>query len=414
VNPIGPDLAFRPRRSGARTILLIGGLAFALGSTSGCATGGSPSADRSGAPALEYRLYVANESSDLVSRVVFDREGGARVEREIPVGVMPADTDGPHGVAVAPDGEHWYVTIAHGTPDGWLWKLVAGADTLVSRTPLGRFPASMGLSPDGRFVFVANFNLHGDPVPSTLSVVFAPDLSEVTRLPSCVMPHGSRTNLAGTRHYHVCMHSDQLVEVDLSSFSVSARYSVSPHGGGRLAVEDDGGGADHVTAGHAAAGHACAPTWVAPGRGDRAERYVYVACNGSDEVLEVDVVEWSVPRRFPVGPAPYNLEVTPDGERLVVTLKGGSRIAVLDLGAGVLLRELETSRPVPHGVVVSPDGRYAFVSNESVGGTPGTLDVFDLGALERVASVELRLQPTGLDLWRVDPVGAGPTVGTVP
>ena len=46
---------------------------------------------------MEYRLYVANESSDIVSRVVFRPGAGAEVEKEIPVGIMPADNDGAHG-----------------------------------------------------------------------------------------------------------------------------------------------------------------------------------------------------------------------------------------------------------------------------------------------------------------------------
>ena len=66
----------------------------------------------------EYRLYVANESSDLVSRVVFIPGEGLAVEKEIPVGIMPADNDGAHGLSVSPDGKYWYVTIAHGTPRG--------------------------------------------------------------------------------------------------------------------------------------------------------------------------------------------------------------------------------------------------------------------------------------------------------
>ena len=47
---------------------------------------------------------------------------GAKVEAEIPVGIMPADNDGAHGLTVSPDGRHWYVTIAHGTPFGYVWK----------------------------------------------------------------------------------------------------------------------------------------------------------------------------------------------------------------------------------------------------------------------------------------------------
>ncbi len=50
-------------------------------------------------------------------------------------------------------------------------------------------------------------------------------------------------------------------------------------------------------------------------------------------------------------------------------------------------------------MVASPDGRYAFVTNEAVGAVPGTLDVFDLVALERVATVDLGFQSGGIDYW---------------
>ena len=33
-------------------------------------------------------------------------------------GVMPMDIDGPNGLAVSPDGEFFYVSIAHGQPYG--------------------------------------------------------------------------------------------------------------------------------------------------------------------------------------------------------------------------------------------------------------------------------------------------------
>ena len=381
----------------------------------GCA-GGSPDDTRlspvPGAPAsaLEYRLYVTNESSDIVSRVVFDSATGARVEREIPIGIMPGDIDGPHGISVSPDGEHFYVTVAHGTPDGWVWKFQAGPDTPEGRITLGRFPASGGMTPDGRFLFVVNFNLHGDMVPSDLSVVFTPELREIARIPTCVMPHGSRVSASGDKHYHVCMHSDQVVQVRLPAFAVESRFSLQPGHEGLLDPEDLGG----MDAVRHDPNLMCSPTWVATGRGIRADRFVYVACNRADEILEVDVEEWRVTRRFDTGRAPYNLDVAPDGRLLVATLKGGRAIEVFDLESGARTAHLETSREITHGVEISPDGRYAFVTNESIGSLPGSLDVFDLETLERVATVELRLQPGGVDLWRVDSRGEGPAPEAAP
>ncbi|MYA13013.1 MAG: YncE family protein [Gemmatimonadetes bacterium] len=356
------------------------------------------------AQAPEYRLYVANESSDLVSRVVFTPGEGLAVEKEIPVGIMPGDNDGAHGVSVSPDGRYWYVTIAHGTPRGYLWKFHAGPDTLVGRTRLGLFPATMGITPDGQFLLAVNFNLHGDMVPSDVSVVYTPEMIEVTRVRTCLMPHGSRVGAAGSRHYSACMHSDRLVEIDLETFEVSARFDVTP---GMEGLER-AGGEDRAGAGHGAMGdRVCSPTWVEPGAGARADRVVYVACNRNREILEIDTERWEVSRRFATGMAPYNLEVTSGGELLIATLKGEQAVAVFDLESGEELGRIATSRPVTHGVVASPDGRYAFVSNESAGSVPGTLDVIDLETLALVASIELQHQSGGIDFWSVTPAAGG-------
>ena len=89
------------------------------------------------------------------------------------------------------------------------------------------------------------------------------------------------------------------------------------------------------------------------------------------------------------------------GSKLVATLKGEQAVAVFDLEAGEEVGRISASQSVTHGVVTSPDGRYAFVSNEAVGSTLGTLDVIDLDTLELVASVELGHQSGGIDFWRM-------------
>jgi hypothetical protein len=118
-------------------------------------------------PEANYWVYVANEASDAVSRVRFGPDGLV-VERSIEVGIRPADIDGAHGVTVSPDGLYWYVSVAHGTPFGEVWKYTAGSDQLVGKAPVGMFPATMAVTPDGLSLFVVNFNLHGNPVPSSV------------------------------------------------------------------------------------------------------------------------------------------------------------------------------------------------------------------------------------------------------
>ncbi|MEX0979577.1 MAG: YncE family protein [Gemmatimonadota bacterium] len=389
--------------------VVAGGACGSLAATGGAAAPGQAavaSPALSASAAATYRVIVGAESADSLHVVRFGAEGAA-LERTIPVaelyrttGIGDRLTEGeaPHGLAASPDGAFLYMTTGHGIPDGKLWKIDVGAAASVGDpVDLGRFPASLDVTPDGRFVFVVNFNLHGSMTPSSVSVVYAPDMVEVARTETCTMPHGSRVAPAGTRHYSVCMMDDQLVEIDVRTFRVARRFSVATGAEGE--VPDHAAG--HDVPGHDTAGHqpTCSPTWAQPSR-DGAR--VYVACNRSDEILEVDVDGWRVSRRFATGRGPYNLETTPDGRLLVVTLKQGHGVEFIDLDAGRTLRRLDSSARVTHGVAVSPDGRFAFVSVEGVGAEPGKVDIYDLASLSRVASVPIGLQASGITFWSME------------
>ena len=362
-----------------------------------CSPSGAPTATpapASGSPLRPVRVYVANESSDVVSELMWDGTALAPAE-EVRVGRMPLELDGPHGLRIAPDRAFWFVSLAHGTPFGTLWKYSAATNQPVGAVELGMFPASMDIAPND-LLFIVNFNLHGDPVPSTVSIVHTPTMTEVARPTTCVMPHGSRINAAGTKHYSTCMHSDQLVEIDTRTFQVTKRFSVAPGHEGALALDDVGAAGGHAA--HAGAtATACSPTWAAPGRGERADRFVYVPCNRRGEILEIDVVNDRVTRRFSTGRAPYNLDASLDGRLLLATLKQEQAVAIFDLEDGRELARVPTSRGVTHGLAPSPDGRFVFVSNEAANPLRGTVDVIDLRTLTVVATAEVQHQAGGID-----------------
>ena len=348
-------------------------------------------------PGARYWVYVANEASDAVSRVRFGPDGLV-VEHTTKVGIRPADIEGAHGVTVSPDGLYWYVSVAHGTPFGQVWKYTAGSDLLVGKTEVGLFPATMALTPDGSSLFVANFKLHGNPVPSSVSAIFTPAMVELKRIETCVKPHGSAVDHEGVLHYSACLGSDQLVEISVDGMRVTRRLLLTP--GAERLLEPLGGPG---TGGPGTGGPArCKPTWVAISPDDR---FLYVPCNGNREILEIEATDLRITRRFPTGRGPYNAEVSADGRFLVVTLKGQGAVAIIDRRSGEE-RQVTTSRPVTHGVAISPDSRYAFVSNEAVGSTRGTLDVIDLAAAELVASTSLKLQSSGIAFWKMETVPA--------
>jgi DNA-binding beta-propeller fold protein YncE len=368
---------------------------------------GTPEAPRG--PDRDYRVFVGSEATDRISLVVFGPEG-ARVEREFTVSFYPTEADGPHGLAMSPDGAHLFVTTGHGRPFGSLWKLDPATGRSLGRVELGLFPASLDVSPDGALAYVANFNLHGDMVPSSISVISTDRMIEVSRLETCIMPHGSRLSGDGRRQFSTCMMDDLLVEVDAWGLEVSRHFRLAP--GTEAGVSGAPGkpvdpmAHDASAMGHAAPAHAhhagmpeavCSPTWAQPAADDRS---VFVACNRSGELLEIDLETWTLRRRIPAAPGIYNLEVTSDGRRLVATNKQDHTVSIFDLASGSEIARLPTHRRVVHGVVISPDDRYAFITVEGVGSEPGTLEILDLEAAEFVARVDLPTMSAGVAFWR--------------
>ena len=381
-----------------------------------CASGAPPASSPSSAmaatdgPDRNYYVYVGAESADLMHRVRLGPDG-VEVDRTIPVGELAVENEGPHGFATSPDGRYVYMTTGHGVPDGKLWKFEAGADTLVGEPILlGWFPATVDLTPDGLYALIVNFNLHGEMVPSTVSVVYTPDMVEVDQIETCVMPHGLRLEPSGIFAYSNCMMNDLMVEIDTRTFEVTRHFSVAvgAEGPADAPMAMDHGGMDHEGMGMGGMDHgsmnmdpSCSPTWAEPSAdGSR----VFVACNVGDRILEIDRASWSLLRVFETGRGPYNLDATPDGRVLVATLKQGAGVEFFDIESGTSMGTVNSTTTVTHGVVVTPDSRYAFVSVEGVGAEPGKVDVYDLATMEEIGSVEVGQQAGGITFWKMEPV----------
>lgn len=358
-------------------------------------------------PDKDYLVYVLSESADRITLVRFGPHG-ARVDHDLHTGEMPTDINGPHGLAIAPDKKFYYVSLGHGRPFGTVWKYSVDGDRVLGKTTLGFFPATMDVNKDGDLLFVANFNLHGDMVPSSVSVVATEPMLEVARIPTCTMPHGSRLNAEGTKHYSACMMDDMLVEIDTHSLKVS-RYFVLTKG-----KEVGKSGPPVITKmpamkGMDMSGHgmespkpgdtSCSPTWAQPSTNGAS---IFVACNQSSEIVEIDANRWTAVRRIQARPGIYNLATTHDGTRLLGTNKRDQSVSIFDVKSGKELARLPTKRKVLHGVVISPDDQYAFVSVEGVGSEPGTVEVIDLKELKTVATVDVGSQASGIDFLRME------------
>jgi YVTN family beta-propeller protein len=335
-----------------------------------------------------YRILVASESGDIVTQLTWDGTA-LKTVKVVPVGIMPADIDGPHNVTVSPDGKYWYVTIAHGTPYGTLWKLAAGVDTVVAKAPVEMFPTTISLTPDGDLAFVANSDFHGDhPRVNVVTVVQTATMAPLTNLRACDMPHGVKVNHAGTLIYVSCMNSDEILEIDRQSFRISRRHKTGE------------GAPQPMSAMHtstAAGAHACSPTFVSVSPDDRR---LYVACNHGNTLQVLDAATLDLVKEIPTGAGAYNVEPSPDGRWVIVTNKKAQSVSVVDAHLLTEVARIPTTKKLPHGVAYAPDGRWAFISVESIGTDPGAVDVIDLWTLARVASIPVPLQPTGITILR--------------
>ena len=362
-------------------------------------------------PDKDYLFYVLSEAADKISLVRFAPKG-VTLEQQIDTGDMPIDIDGPHGIVISPDRQFFYVSIAHGRPFGTVWKYSTKDGSVVGKTTLGLFPATLDVTPDGNFLYVVNFNLHGDMTPSSVSVVSTQTMTEIARIPTCTMPHGSRLNPQGTKHYSACMMDDMLVEIDTRTLKATRHFLVTKdkemgmNGPPKMTA-----GSSHSTHGAKnTGGHGteppkpgdktCSPTWAEPSADGSS---IFVACNGSSEIVEINATSWQFVRRIPARAGVYNLEATRDGQRLIATNKRDQSVSIYEVKSGRELARLPTKRKVLHGVVVSPDDRYAFVTVEGVGAEPGTVEIIDLQEFKIVTMIDVPPGAAGIDFYKMTP-----------
>jgi YVTN family beta-propeller protein len=259
----------------------------------------------------EYYVYVAAESDDQVSVLKFDGKEIQETDR-VSVGVMPTENEGPHGITIDPNGKYWYLTLAHGNPNGSVVKYSTENNEPLSKVELGLFPATMQISKTTGLLYVVNFNLHGLMKTSTVSVVDPEYMVEISQIKTGIMPHGSRVSPDGNFHYSVAMMSGELFEIDAVDLSVKRILSLDTNKHHRNAMHHS----------------KIKPTWVTP---SPSGKELYIAGNGSDNIYIVDTEKWEVKEIYKTGKGPYNIAVSPNGEKLIATLKNEGAVTIWSL-----------------------------------------------------------------------------------
>lgn len=301
-------------------------------------------------------LYVTSGQSDEVVRLA---AGDGSVRERISVDRRRHETDEPHAVALAPDGRHWYVTVAHGEPS--LWKFETAGDRLVGRVDLPSGGAAMiGMSPDGSTAYVPDYDRAGDRV-GRVAAVRLRDLHVTAHAEVCHSPHDAAVDPSHQLVAVACAGSDELVLLDPRDLSVRMRV-------------------------HAPASAASAEGMGAHGSGG-GSRPLSVAWSPDGQLLAVALhsagAVWLVDRGgstlavIPVGAGPAQVLFAGPAALLTANRMDGS-LSVVDVESRAELRRVRLDARYPHGVAVDDDNRIAFVAFEGTPESDGGVIAVDL------------------------------------
>lgn len=240
----------------------------------------------------------------------------------------------------------------------------------VKRIRAGESPHSVAVSPDGRHLYVTNFQ------PGTVSIV-DPDLEETVATIEVVRnPYGVAARPDGIGLYVTSPSAQRLdlvilpgagtpMDVDIHTGIGHAPYGIAiSQGGGTLyvaaALEDAISIFDALTkevdepisSMDFPVGVALSPD----GRTLYASSFFHAA------VQVVDLAQKTVVRKLDVPRDPYGLAVSKDGGLLYVTHFPDGNVSVIDVVSNAVVATIPVEDG-PRGIAISPDGRHLYVTN---------------------------------------------------
>jgi YVTN family beta-propeller protein len=139
------------------------------------------------------------------------------------------------------------------------------------------------------------------------------------------------------------------------------------------------------------------------------DRFAYVTCFASHEVRVIDTANKNVIATVPVGKSPFLLEVAPNGQFVYVANQQSNNMSVIRVSNNQVVATISSpSFANPHGIAFTPDGRYAYVTNENLsgnfnphhpteqGGKTGHVIVIDTAINQVIKIIEVEVDPTGV------------------
>ena len=296
-------------------------------------------------------VYVAVAVSDEVLR--FDPENGELLSR-ISLDPRPSESDEPHGLAIAPDGRHWYATLAHGEPT--LSKFERPADRRIGRGRLSSAGAArVEIDPTGEYGFVADYDRSRPAEDGEVLAVRLYDLEVVARSRVCPSPHHAVQNPVAKQIAVACSLGDEIVLLSSPGLAEIDRFPVDDQPG-------DPGSPRFKPLNLA---------WSPDGT------RLYVALHLADRVRVFDPAG-TIAGSIETGRRPAQIALSPDGRTLVAANRGDGSLSVIDTRTLQERSRVELGAAHPHGVALDGSGTRAFVTCEGTPTAPGRLVAVNL------------------------------------
>lgn len=298
----------------------------------------------------------------------------------------------------------------------------------IARVATGDGPHEVAVSPDGKTAVVANYGQRGAP-GNSLTVIDLPakaavgtiDLGDYRR------PHGIVYLKDGKRVVVTSEATKKLLVVDLERGEVARAVDTKADVSHMVVVSADERrayvanlGSASITAIDLEQGEHMAV--VPTGEGAEAidlspdGRHLWVGNRDANDLSIVDTETLDIVARIPCERFPIRAKFTPDGKRVLVSHAASGDVAIFDVGQrkeiqrlSMDLTALEESKdrlfgdrfgdsPVPVGILIPPDGKQAYVANTNA----DIVTVIDLDSLEITGRLRAGKEPDGLGWTSLD------------
>lgn len=288
--------------------------------------------------------YVTNQGEDLTAVIDLDKN---KIARYITTGAENTATSppqAPHNVTVDWQNQYYYVNLIGGSK---LLKLRVSDNAKVGELTTGlSSPAQVALSKNGDTAYVTNF----ENVKTNISLVATSSMTKISDIgsPAMLKPHG--VSITPNFKYVLVMNSlsDNISLIRTSDNSIVNTIPVS-------------GKVPALPVGYV---YQFEPYQAAI---TPDSKFAYITCRKSGEVRVLDIEQMTIIDSITVGTFPLIPAATPDGGYIFVANRNSNSVSAINTATRKIAYTIDSVGVEPHGIAVSKDGMFLYVSCENIG-----------------------------------------------